>query len=186
MVFHSGVWIYYRTWNILCSMGFDATSSGVYELIVAFTGHRPSKVGGYKLPNPTYIRVCQSIEQVLRDLKPEKAISGMALGIDQWAASVCIKNKVPFLAAVPFVGQENIWPEDSKRIYNILLAKAAEVVVVSEGDYSAVKLQLRNEWMVDHCDKVIAVWDGTQGGTANCVKYAQSLKKDIIIINPQA
>lgn len=154
-------------------------------MIVAFTGHRPDKLGGYKLPNPTYIRVCQSLDQALRDLKPEKAISGMALGIDQWAANVCIKLSIPFIAAVPFEGQEKIWPEVSKRIYNNLIAKAAERVVVCEGSYSADKMQLRNEWMVDHCDLLIAVWDGSAGGTGNCVKYAESVKKKILCINPR-
>ena len=47
-------------------------------MIVAFTGHRPQKLGGYKLPNPTYIKVCQEIESTLKELKPEKVISGMA------------------------------------------------------------------------------------------------------------
>ena len=33
----------------------------------------------------------------------------------------------------------------------------------------------RNEWMVNHSAKVIAVFNGEKGGTANTVKYA-SLK----------
>lgn len=34
--------------------------------------------------------------------------------------------------------------------------------------------------MLDLVDKVIAVWDETCGGTANCVRYAQSVGKEII------
>jgi uncharacterized phage-like protein YoqJ len=45
-------------------------------------------------------------------------------------------------------------------------------------------MQLRNEFMVNNSDIVIAVWDGTNGGTANCVKYAQVENKEIIIIDP--
>lgn len=154
-------------------------------MIAAFAGHRPDKLGGYKLPNPTYIKVCKKLEAALIELKPEKCISGMALGIDQWAASICIKLGIPFIAAIPFVGQERVWPEESKRIYKILLGKASEQIVVSEGGYAAQKLQIRNEWMVDNCDKLIAVWDGTQGGTGNCYKYAESVNKDIYRINPK-
>jgi uncharacterized phage-like protein YoqJ len=155
-------------------------------MIVAFTGHRPDKLGGYKLPNDTYIRVCQKIDTTLKEFKPEKVITGMALGIDQWAASIAHKLHIPFLAAIPFEGQENAWPESSRKIYRILRKLATEEVVVSQGGYSADKMQVRNIWMVDNCDKLIAVWDGTKGGTGNCIEYAKSVKKDIYYIDPRA
>lgn len=31
-------------------------------------------------------------------------------------------------------------------------------------------MQKRNEYMVDLADKVVAVWDGSKGGTDNCEK----------------
>lgn len=157
-------------------------------MIVAFTGHRPDKLPnketGYKLPNPTYIHICQQIEKTLLELKPEKIISGMALGIDQWAANIAIKLKIPFIAAIPFEGQEKAWPKQSQDTFNLLLKHAAEQVIVCEGGYAPAKMQTRNEWMVNHCDKLIAVWDQSPGGTGNCVKYAQSIKKEIILIDP--
>lgn len=154
-------------------------------MIVAFTGHRPDKLGGYKLPNPTYLHVYKEIESNLKKLNPEKVISGMALGVDQWAAYIAYKLKIPFIAAVPFEGQEKAWPIKSQVTYNTLLSKASEKVIVCDGGYSSSKMQIRNEWMVDHCDILIAVWDGTPGGTANCVKYAQSVNKEIIFIDPR-
>ena len=153
--------------------------------VVAFTGHRPNKLGGYKLPNPTYVYVCQQIEKTLIQEKPDETIVGMALGIDQWAANICHKLGIPFTAAVPFLGQEKAWPESSQRTYHKLLKLAKEVVIVCEGAYDPIKMQRRNEWMVDRCNKLIAVWDQTPGGTGNCVKYAQSVNKDIIYINPR-
>ena len=153
-------------------------------MIVAFTGHRPDKLGGFKLPNPTYSYVCQQIEKSLIELKPEKVISGMALGVDQWAASIAHKLGIPFIAAVPFAGQETVWPAASKSIYNKLISLASEVVIVCPGTYSAAKMQVRNEWMVDRCDQLIAIWDGTKGGTGNCVDYATKVGKQIFRINP--
>lgn len=157
-------------------------------MMVSFCGHRPTKLGGYILPNPTYISVCQKIEAALKELKPEKVISGMALGIDQWAAHIATKLGIPFIAAIPFIGQDGKWPTESRKIYKILLAKASETVVVSEGGYSAAKLQIRNEWMVDQLvhedDRLIAVWDGSRGGTGNCVAYAEAKKKKIYRIIP--
>lgn len=158
-------------------------------MIVAFTEHRPDKLPnketGYKLPNPTYIHVCCEIEKTLIELKPEKVISGMALGVDQWAAFIAYKLNIPFLAAVPFEGQDSAWPEKSKKIYQKLLHVAAEIVIVSPGGYSAQKMQNRNEFMCNMCDKLIAIYnEDNNGGTFNCIEYAKSIHKEIIFINP--
>jgi uncharacterized phage-like protein YoqJ len=153
-------------------------------MIVAFTGHRPNKLGGYKIPNPTYNEIRFRIERKLIGLQPDKIISGMALGVDQWAAELAFALEIPFIAAIPFHGQESAWPTSSQETYKTLLKEAHEIVIVSEGGYSAHKMQIRNEGMVDHCDKLIAVWDGTPGGTANCVSYAKNKGKEIIRVNP--
>jgi len=155
-------------------------------MIIAFTGHRPDKLGGYKLPNPTYIKVCKDIDWLLRELDPEKVITGMALGVDQWAANIAHKLGIPYLAAIPFEGQELAWPEASQKTYRLLRRLASEEVIVSAGKYSPDKMQVRNIWMVDHCDALIAVWDGTKGGTGNCVEYAKSINKQIYYIDPRS
>lgn len=54
-----------------------------------------------------------------------------------------------------------------------------------QGRYNPYKLQIRNEYMVDNADVVIAVWDGSKGGTCNCVNYAKKIGKNIIQINPK-
>ena len=157
-------------------------------MIVAVTGHRPDKLMGYKLPNPCYTRICKELERVLKELNPTKAITGMALGVDQWLAMICIKLGIPFIAAVPFPGQESKWPESSQSTYKLLLKKADDIVIVSDAPFKAAKLQKRNEWMVDQLadedDRLIAVYDGTEGGTYNCVKYAEKHEKKIIRIDP--
>jgi uncharacterized phage-like protein YoqJ len=153
---------------------------------VAFTGHRPNRLGGYRIPNATWTAVTREIRRALEDVNPTEAISGMALGVDQWAAQICIDMNIPFIAAVPFEGQESVWPEESKKTYKNLLDKAQRIVVVCEGKYAAWKMQKRNEWMVDNSDVLIAVWDGESGGTANCVAYAESVGKKIVRISPEA
>lgn len=153
-------------------------------MIVAFTGHRPNKLGGYFEPNPVSVRVKKFLREELEKLNPDRAITGMALGVDHWAAMICLLKGIPYLAAVPFVGQEMAWPESARKRWRYLLGRAAEVVLVSEGAYSPAKMQRRNEWMVDHCDVLLAVWDGTAGGTANCVRYAKKKKKQMVVINP--
>lgn len=155
-------------------------------MIIAFTGHRPNKLNGYIIPNPTYLHVCKEIDRALKEFKPEKIITGMALGVDQWAAMIAHKLGIPFMAAIPFERQEAKWPEESQKTYRLLRKLASEEVIVSPGNYSAEKMQTRNEWMVNHCDKLIAIYNSDpNGGTANCVKYAQSIQKDIYVIDPR-
>ncbi|WP_206759019.1 hypothetical protein [Anabaena azotica] len=38
----------------------------------------------------------------------------------------------------------------------------------------------RNEWMVDQCHRLVALHDGSTGGTGNCVNYAKSKKVHIV------
>lgn len=159
-------------------------------MIIACTGHRPDKLPnketGYKLLNPTYNYVCQQIEKTLLELKPEKCISGMALGCDMWFAHIAYKLKIPFIAAIPFEGQETAWPKASQDTYHRLLKLASEKVIVSPGKYEPSKMQIRNCWMVDRCDKLIAIFKSTEtsGGTFNCIQYAKKTGKEIILINP--
>lgn len=151
-------------------------------MIVAVTGHRPDKLGGYRTPNPTFNSVMEGLDKALLDLRPEKVIIGMALGVDQWMAELCIWNGIPFEAAVPFNGFESRWPAFSQVKFRQLLERASAVHVVCEGEYAPWKMQRRNQWMVDNCDRLIAVFNGTDGGTANCISYAQLARKPITFV----
>lgn len=153
-------------------------------MIVSFSGHRPNKLGGYKEPNPIKEAIKAEIRRLLIELKPEKVISGMALGVDQWAVEVCLELGIPFIAAVPFEGQERMWPHKSKLYYHELLQQAKEIEIVSEGGYAPWKMQIRNEWMIDKCDILIAIYDGTEGGTHNAFVYAEKISKETYRIDP--
>ena len=146
-------------------------------MIVAGTGHRPNKLGGYTRGART--RLFTTAIKSLEHLQPTKLISGMALGWDQALARACVELNIPFIAAVPFAGQETVWPAASQREYRELCDAASDFIIVSPGGYSAAKMQIRNEWMVDHCDRVLALWDGSPGGTRNCVDYAKTVNKPI-------
>jgi len=156
------------------------------KLTVAFTGHRPDKLGGYGRVNPMRDNIVRAILAKLRGLRPTHAISGMSLGVDQWAASACFYLGIPFTAAVPFAGQESLWDVSSQIIYHGILSKAAEVEIINTSQVDvSVALQRRNEWMVDNSDLLIAVWNGSPGGTANTVKYAKLMDKPVFYIDPR-
>lgn len=148
-------------------------------MIVAGTGHRPDKLGGYSQDN--FNRLVLIAEKGLRGLKATKVISGMALGWDQALAQAAINLSIPFIAAIPFTNQDKFWNETSQAYNKILLSKAIEVVNVSGmDDYRVEYMQKRNEWMVDNCDILLSMFDGSSGGTKNCVQYAQLQDKKIL------
>lgn len=101
-------------------------------------------------------------------------VTGGALGIDTDAAGVWLRMGLPYLVAVPFPGQESRWPKPSKDAYSDLLKFAAGVYYLHEvkpaDDAQARQWLLdRNEWMCSVDDELIAVYDGSKGGTGAMV-----------------
>lgn len=144
-------------------------------MIIACTGHRPDKLGGEYNHTGKYSGIILDVMmRYINKLKPEKVISGMALGADSLWIMAAINTNTPFIAAVPFEGQEMKWPMKSQNQYSYWLTKACEIVYVCEGKYAAWKMQKRNEWMVDNCDLLLAIWNGSKGGTKSCLDYAAS------------
>lgn len=147
-------------------------------LKVAGTGHRPDKLGGYS--DEAFNHLVEIAENCFKQIKPSEVISGMALGWDMAMAQAAINMNIPLIAAVPFIGQEKMWPKKSQDKFNNMLKIASEVIIVSEGGYERDKMQIRNIWMVNNCDLVIAMHDGSTGGTNNCVKYATKMGKKMV------
>lgn len=155
-------------------------------MILALTGHRPSKLGNeYMGTGPVSSALRLKLIDIITRKNPEYIISGMALGADQIWAMAAIELRVPFVAAIPCYDQDILWPNRSRSLYHSILEKASRKVFVTEGPYSIVAMQKRNEWMVDQCTELIAVWDGSSGGTRNCVMYAHAVNKPIIRIDPK-
>ena len=159
-------------------------------MVLAGTGHRPQKIWPDDPWNPINLtqlraRIRKYLEQGQEFQGMRGIISGMALGFDQAFAWAAVDLGIPFVAAVPFEGQERNWPHESQLEYNNLLEKAAKVIHVCTPGYAPWKMQKRNEWMVDKGTALLAFWNGTKGGTSNCVKYARSKNKVIYHITPE-
>lgn len=150
-------------------------------MIIAATGHRPDKLGGYG--DDALARLQALADNYFRKLgAPDaeiEAVSGMAQGWDTAWALAALGLDIPLICAIPFEGQEKPWPAAAQERYHDILAKAWHVQVVCRGSYADRKFQERNVWMVDRCDRLAALWNGSEGGTANCVKYAESKERPI-------
>ena len=148
-------------------------------MIVAGTGHRPDKLGGYSdAAHERLVTVaCSSIGDLRGDVS--RVISGGALGWDQALADAAIRLGLPLTLALPFEGFECKWPKSSQEFLHSLM-NPADVVFVCEPGYAPWKMQERNKWMVDNCNALLALWNGTDGGTHNCIKYANSVGRQIV------
>jgi uncharacterized phage-like protein YoqJ len=40
-------------------------------------------------------------------------------------------------------------------------------------------MQIRDEWMVDHAKRIVALWDGSFSGTFNTIRYARKKGKPV-------
>ena len=148
-----------------------------------FTGHRPEKLS---LPES---EVKAELEKEIRLAIADGInvfIVGMAPGVDIWAAEVILelreKEELPLklIAASPHPGFENRWSLDWQKRYAVIMSKADFIKEVC-AHYSRGCYQIRNEWMVDHSARVIAVWNGSPSGTKNTVMYAK--RKGVPVIN---
>lgn len=146
-----------------------------------FTGHRPEKL---HLPETEIKRLLKkAIMQAVMD-GYTTFISGMARGLDMWAAETVLElkkvNDISFIAVSPYYGFEKHWDAANKAKYYDII-DAAEEVKFMQSEYSKASFHIRNAYMVDNSARVIAAYNGTPGGTKNTVEYAR--KKGLEIIN---
>ncbi len=147
---------------------------------IAGTGHRPQKLGGFQDISNINRKLLNVARAMLEELQPRAVLSGMALGWDQALALAAIELQFPLKAVVAFNGMENAWPWESKQVYYQILEQAKVVTVVSPEGYHPSKLHIRNHYLVDNSDLMVALWNGDKsGGTASCIEYAKRQNKPI-------
>lgn len=161
-------------------------------MILAVTGHRPPKVGGYQTPNRVFEAIMRSMDEMFMRLMPTHVYTGMALGVDQWAADLCIVNSIPWTAVIPFEGYESRWPDESKEIYRRLMRQATTRRILApeppEGANVDVMIRNRNRYIVREAEALMAVWNGeAHSGTGQTITYATQLQRPIYMaqIRPQ-
>lgn len=169
-------------------------------MIICITGHRPNGLPreyGYNLNNEAWTKLKEYIEVTIEESYKfastnEKLtlVTGMALGVDTafWEVAAKLRKNNPNIrieAALPFIGQEKKWTEESQKQYKKMLSESDKVTIVSEGGFATYKMMARNRYMVNKSDIVIAVICKKTGETAQCVKYAKEHNKVVIEINPQ-
>ncbi len=162
-----------------------------------FTGHRPSKLPwGVNETDPRCAALKGSIARELEGLYRRgfrHFISGMAQGCDLYFAEgvLALRSSHPDVTlegAVPCPGQADRWPEEERRRWRAIL-DACDVETVVQQRYDRFCMHRRDRYMVDRSQCVLAVFDGSPGGTRYTLHYAMDRGLDILLLDlnrPQA
>lgn len=174
-----------------------------------------NSLGAYDNKHPIVVQLRTVLIEQLEDLIVNKGmkrfISGGALGFDTmffWAVNHLKKkyHHIQNILAIPFQNQYINWSENAQYWYHEMVKRADVVIDVTRQEdyttrederkenplpleaYSKTKMHKRNEYMVDQSGVMIAFYDGSNGGTGHCVKYAVSSifnRPQIIRLDPR-
>lgn len=157
---------------------------------MALTGHRPERLGYPELDFETsseWRNIINWLKEKILELNITDAYCGMASGCDiAFGIAVTELNNEAWVYKIdrPKIQLHCILPcknyNDKISWHRILKQGADEWVELSEEFYKGCD-NVRDQYMVDHSDKLFAVWDGNKsGGVWSTIRKAQKKGIDII------
>lgn len=161
------------------------------EKTLCFSGHRPEKLpNGGDTSAPEVKRLISVLHLAIKEAIDEgytSFITGVAKGIDIWAANYILNlkidnPKIKLICVIPYQGHGDAWKGLDKWNIGHILEKADEIHTVSLC-YTKTCMRLRNEYMVDRSSKLIAVVQNYRSGTGQTIRYAQKQGIDLRIID---
>lgn len=163
------------------------------DITCSFTGHRPGKLPWGNDENaPEAVRVKEKLRDYIRLLAEQKGvrrfISGMAPGIDMYAAEAVIELKkelegISLECAVPDGDFTGALSPSEKIRYCRIISGCDSVLFVCDPPCPDSDL-IRDRYLADSAKYIIAVYSGAEGGTAYTVNYAKSKGCSMIVIDP--
>ena len=152
-----------------------------------FTGHRPEKLDASEEEVKAWLRM-----QIMKALADgyKTFICGMGMGVDIMAGQIVreIKEKDPsvhLICVIPWPGFAARWKMIWKGQYDFLLETSADYVKYMSKTYHDGVFRMRNEYMVDHSNRLIAYYNGAPGGTWDTIEYAVKRGIEIVTNRPE-
>ena len=162
--------------------------------VCAFSGYRPAKMPFASESDLNCLTLKMRLKDEIYDAVTDGCtdfLCGMALGTDTWAAELVLEVKatlseikpVHLHAYLPFAGQDERWSAQSRKRYHTILEQCDSVTVLSDR-YTPSCMDARNRAMIARADRLIAVFDGKKGGTANTIRMAHEKGISLRILSP--
>ena len=167
-------------------------AQAVNSLSCAFTGHRLQKLGfGFDEDAESFVKLRNYLHSELMFLIGHNYthfLSGGAQGFDLIAAEEVLKlrSQLTFVTlelVKPCQNQDAHWPHALRSRYEAVEAAADAVTLISDA-YSESCLFERNRFLVDSADMLLALYNGTPGGTKMTVEYARKNGRRTELIDP--
>ena len=116
-----------------------------------------------------------------------RLMSNMACGADTLFAEEALLAGISLVCTLPFANYREILSLDQCILFNSLVSRAAQVIVVAEGQERERAYWLAGKYNADNCDALLAIWDGepqsSACGTEAVVTYARSIGKETVIFS---
>lgn len=164
-------------------------------MVVSFTGHRPDKITGWnahpdRVERTLRTALAAEVERLAVEEGAHTFMSGMAPGVDLWAADEVLRLRqegriggdVRLVLAIPYPNFERSFGVCYRALYESVAARADEVVYVSRG-YHHGCFTLRNNFLADRADVVVAYYEGVDGGTRYTIRRAQKSGKRVVNVH---
>ena len=167
----------------------------------AITGHRPTRFKWkYNENNNGCKRLKRRLKEQLIQLC-EKDVHrfyiGGDLGVDLWAGELLLELKeqseyseIELVLVLPFSGHDKNWDKVSRYRLSKLRQNSAEVIVAGTSENPpAVNFKLRDQYMVEHSDCLLAVYDNAPDNhysVDKVVNYSRKKKLGITLIHPDS
>lgn len=162
----------------------------------AVTGHRPAKLhlgrtddAAFRLRERIRLQLTELYEKGVR-----RFLLGGALGVDLWAGEILVSmgkdgcfSGLELVMVLPFAGYDRPWNEQERERMNAVRAHCAQTVIVGNGENPTLCYWLRNRYLVDHADCLLAVYEPAhaRSGTGMTVRYGERKGIPIFSILPE-
>ncbi len=160
------------------------------EETCCFTGHRPEKLPwrtNEKDPRCLAVkaRLAEELERAY-GLGKRHFICGMARGADLYFCEAALDLRqrlegVTVEAALPCEEQAARWSEEERNRYFSLVSRC-DVETMVQRHYSRDCMLRRDRYMVDRSSLLLAVYNGTLGGTMYTIGYAVKRGLEVVTI----
>ncbi|MFE9313422.1 hypothetical protein ACIQCF_39360 [Streptomyces sp. NPDC088353] len=151
---------------------------------VGITGHR-----GLSTQVEAQVRALVTEYVTAHDPSDLVGVSCIADGPDSWFAETVLKHGGRLEVVVPAAEYRQGLPDWHHRVYDQLIAHAADLHHTGMTESTSEAHQAGSEILVGLVDELVAVWDGKPargyGGTADVVAYAERTGVPVRVLWPE-